>query len=423
MKVLVIGSGGREHTLVWKICQSSRAKEVYCAPGNAGIAKLAQCIPIKPEDIQGLKRFALGKAMDLTVVGPELPLMLGIVDEFERNGLRIFGPGKEAARMEGSKAFAKTFMEKYHIPTASFEIFSDPEKAKIFASTKGGRVVVKADGLAAGKGAIPCRTESQAHETIQKILVDKIFGKAGDRIVVEDFLEGEEASFMALTDGNSFISLATSQDHKSLYDGDKGPNTGGMGAYSPTPFITEEVQKTIINQIIIPTIQGLRQEGKKFKGILYAGLIITKEGPKVLEFNVRFGDPEAQPVLMRMKSDLVELLKATVEEKLEGKEILWDDRASCCVVMASRGYPEKYEKGFEIKGLEEVERMEDVSVFHAGTVEKGGKILTDGGRVLGVTALGQGLKEAIYRSYEAVARICWEGAYFRTDIGKKVLNR
>lgn len=421
MKVLVIGSGGREHALVWKIRQSPKVREVYCAPGNAGIAKLAQCVNIKPEDIQRLKKFSYEKAIDLTVVGPELPLMLGIVDEFERNGLRIFGPSKEAAQIEGSKAFAKTFMQKYGIPTAPFEIFSDPEKAKVFASKKGGKVVVKADGLAAGKGAIPCKSESQAHEAIQEILVGKIFGKAGDRIVIEDLLEGEEASFMALTDGNSFIPLATSQDHKPLYDGDRGPNTGGMGSYSPTPFITEEVQKTILNQIITPTIQGLKEEGKKFKGILYAGLMITKEGPKVLEFNGRFGDPEAQPVLMRMKSDLTDLLEAAVEEELEGNEILWDERTSCCVVMASKGYPEKYEKGFEIKGLEEAERMEDVCVFHAGTGEKGGKILTDGGRVLGVTALGQDLKKAISRSYEAVAKICWDGVYFRTDIGKKAL--
>jgi len=421
MKVLIIGGGGREHTLAWKICQSPKVKEVYCAPGNAGIAKLARCVDIKPEDIQGLKKFAAEKNIDLTVVGPELPLVLGIVDEFEKEGLRIFGPNKDAARIEGSKAFAKAFMKKYGIPTASFEIFSDAEAAKAFASKKEGRVVVKADGLAAGKGAIPCRNESQAHEAIQKILTEKIFGKAGDRIIIEDFLEGEEASFMVLTDGNSFIPLATSQDHKPLYDGDKGPNTGGMGAYSPTPFITGKLHRSIQDQIITPTIQGLKKEGKRFKGIIYAGLMITGEGPKVLEFNVRFGDPEAQPVLMRMRSDLVELLEAVIEERLEGKEITWDGRASCCVVMASKGYPGKYEKGFVIEGLEEVENMDDVYVFHAGTAEKGGKILTDGGRVLGVTALGQGLEKAISRSYEAVAKIYWDGAYFRTDIGKKAL--
>lgn len=423
MKVLVVGSGGREHALVWKISQSREVKEIYCAPGNGGIGRIAECIPIPVSDIEGLKRFALEKGIDLTVVGPELPLTLGIVDSFEEADLSIFGPAKRASEIEGSKVFAKRLMEDYGIPTAEYRVFDDPEGAKDFLNEAVYPLVVKADGLAGGKGAVICRTKEEALKAVVELMEERVFGDAGKKIVVEEFLEGEEASFIVVTDGKDIVAFPPSQDHKALYDGDRGPNTGGMGAYSPAPVVTKEMEERIMKEIIGPLVKALEKEDRPYRGFLYAGLMITKDGPKVLEFNCRMGDPEAQPLIMRMKSDLVSLMEATISGRLKGVSVSWDERAAVCVVMASKGYPGSYEKGKEIRGLEEVERLKDVTVFHGGTKEKDGRFFTSGGRVLGVTALGRDIKEAIHKAYEAVGMVSWEGAYYRKDIGAKALNK
>ncbi len=422
MKVLVIGGGGREHALVWKISQSPLVRRIYCAPGNGGISRLAECVNIKASDIKALAEFAEKEGIDLTVVGPEAPLVEGIVDEFERRGLRIFGPSKKAAMIEGSKAFAKELMCKYGIPTADFEVFSDPDSAKQYVKERGCPIVIKADGLAAGKGVIPVRTLEEAFKAIDVIMVQKTFGEAGSKVVIEDFLEGEEVSYLVFTDGENVVAFPSAQDHKPIYEDDKGPNTGGMGAYSPAPIVTKRVERHILKDIIYPTIKGLAQEGCPYKGVLYAGLIIRDGRAKVLEFNCRFGDPEAQPLLMRLKSDLVEAFNAVIDGTLKDKTLQIDKRPSMCVVMAQEGYPGKYEKGKQITGLEELDDQDDIYIFHAGTELKDGKFYTNGGRVLGVTALGETLPQAIAKAYQATRKISWDGVYYRRDIGFKALK-
>lgn len=422
MKVLVVGSGGREHALVWKISQSPKVSKVYCTPGNAGISEQAELLSIKATDLSGILEFALKEKIDLTVVGPEDPLTRGIVDLFESKGLRIFGPTQRAAEIEGSKAFAKEIMKKYGIPTASYEIFEDPEKATSYIRAKGVPIVVKADGLAAGKGVMVCRTLEEAIDAVDRIMIKKIFGEAGRRVVIEECLEGEEASYIAFTDGKTILPLASSQDHKPVFDEDRGPNTGGMGAYSPAPVINEEVNRRIVEEILRPLIYGMEREGRPYRGVIYAGLMIKENQPKVLEFNARFGDPETQPILMRMRGDIVPLLEACIDGSLSRFKIEWDPRAAVCVVMASKGYPGDYEKGKRIEGLEEVSRMKDIFVFHAGTAHMNGEIVTNGGRVLGVTGLGESIPKAIDWTYQAVRKIHWEGMHYRTDIGKKALR-
>lgn len=421
MKVLVIGSGGREHALVWKISQSPKVSKVYCAPGNAGISEQAELVSIKANDLSGLLEFALKERIDLTVVGPEEPLTRGIVDLFESRGLRIFGPTKKAAEIEGSKVFAKEMMRKYRIPTASHVVFEDRDQAMKYLRQKGAPIVVKADGLAAGKGVTVCRTTEEAIYSLDRIMVERVFGEAGQRVVIEECLEGEEASFIAFTDGEAVLPLASSQDHKSVFDGDQGPNTGGMGAYSPAPVVIEEIHERIINEILRPLIYGMREEGRTYRGVIYAGLMIERGQPKVLEFNARFGDPETQPVLMRMKGDIVPIMEACIDGNLSQLRIEWDHRASVCVVMASKGYPGDYEKGKRIEGLEEVSKMKDIFVFHAGTARMNRQIVTNGGRVLGVTGLGESIPKAIEWTYQAVQKISWEGVHYRKDIGRKAL--
>jgi phosphoribosylamine--glycine ligase len=422
MKVLVVGGGGREHSLVWKIGQSHRVSKVFCAPGNAGIARTAECVDIPVTDLEAVAAFAEGKGVDLTVVGPELPLTMGIVDLFEEKGLRIFGPHREAAEIEGSKVFCKDLLSTYGVPTAQYKAFDNRDDAAAYVDSIAFPVVVKADGLAAGKGVIPSMTKEEALKALDTIMVEKAFGNAGKRVIVEEFLVGEEASFIVLTDGETVLPLASSQDHKPIYDGDRGPNTGGMGAYSPAPVVTEEVHRKIMEEIMIPTIRGMASEGRPYRGVLYGGLMIKDDQPKVLEFNARFGDPENQPIMMRMKGDIVPLLEECIDGNLRGP-IDWDPRWAVCVVMASEGYPGSYEKNKVIRGLDKVAEMEDVFVFHAGTARAARDIVTSGGRVLGVTGLGEGVKEAIDRTYSAVKGIQWDGVYYRTDIGKRALDR
>lgn len=423
MKVLVIGSGGREHALVWKIAQSQRVKKIFCAPGNAGIIQQAECVPIGAEDVPALLNFAKKERMDLTVVGPEAPLTLGIVDAFEEQGLRIFGPSRRAAEIEGSKVLSKEIMKKYGIPSAEFRVFENYSEAAGYVQEKNAPVVVKADGLAAGKGVILCENAKEALAALERIMIRKEFGAAGQRVVVEEFLGGEEASFLVFTDGESLLPLPTSQDHKAVFDDDKGPNTGGMGAYSPAPVVTEEIHRAVMETIMLPTIRALAAEGRKYRGVLYAGLMIRNGTAKVLEFNARFGDPETQPLLMRLKSDLLPILEATLDGNIGEIRPEWDPRPAVCVVMASGGYPGPYAKGKVISGLDEASRVPGAFVFHAGTALKDGKVVTSGGRVLGVTAVGTGIREAIETAYRAAGRITWEGAQYRRDIGRKALNR
>ncbi|MBI9075513.1 MAG: phosphoribosylamine--glycine ligase [Desulfatibacillum sp.] len=419
MKVLVIGSGGREHALVWKLAQSPKVSKVYCAPGNAGMEGMAECLPIKAEDIPALLAFAKENAIGLTVVGPEAPLTEGIVDKFEKAGLMVFGASKAAARLEGSKSFAKALMNKYGIPTAQGKTFTDMEKAHAYLEEVGGRVVVKADGLAAGKGVMVCTTKKQALEAVDLVMGQKAFGDAGKKMVIEEFLVGEEASFLAFTDGKTVIALPSSQDHKAIFDGDKGPNTGGMGAYSPAPVVDAYMHDKIMTEVMIPTVRAMAAEGVPYKGVLYAGLMIDGDDIKVLEFNARFGDPEAQPLLMRLKTDLVDIMEAISREQLHTINLEIDSRAAVCVVLASKGYPGSYDKGMPISGLDDVKRMKDVFVFHAGTALEDGKIVTAGGRVLGVTALGDTIDKAIDKAYKATDKIKWTGVYKRKDIGQK----
>ncbi|WP_457570370.1 phosphoribosylamine--glycine ligase [Desulfurobacterium sp.] len=422
MKVLVIGSGGREHALTWKISKSDRVKEIFAIPGNPGIAQLAKCITIDPTDIKAVADFAEREKIDITVVGPEAPLVAGIVDEFESRGLKIFGPSKEAARLEGSKAFSKEMMKAFGVPTAEFQIFDNPEDAKAYIKEKGAPIVVKADGLAAGKGVVVAQTVEEALEAIDKIMVDRVFGDAGSKVVVEECLKGEEASYLVISDGERYIPLAPAQDHKAVFDGDKGPNTGGMGAYSPAPVLSPELEEEVKKRVIEPMLKGMAERGTPFKGILYAGIMVTEDkGIQVLEFNVRFGDPEAQVILRRMQTDLVELCEKTIEGNLPEK-IDWDERTAICVVLASKGYPGKYEKGKVITGIEEAEKIDDVVVFHAGTAIKDGKLVTNGGRVLNVTAMGKDIREAIDNVYRAVSKIHFDGMHYRKDIGAKALK-
>ncbi len=423
MKILVIGSGGREHALVWKIKQSKKVEKIYCAPGNAGISRMADCVDISPTDVKKILKFAKKEKIDLTVVGPESSLVAGIVDVFEKNGLRIFGPTMKAAELEGSKVFSKEFLEKYKIPTAPFKVFKDSDKAKKYIDSHGAPIVVKADGLAAGKGVIVAQTVEEAKHAVDHIMADKAFGSAGDTIVIESCLTGEEASFIAFTDGKTVLSLPTSQDHKAVYEKDQGPNTGGMGAYSPAPVVTDQVADFVMNRVMLPTVKGLEAEGRPYKGMLYAGLMIDGDTINVLEFNCRFGDPEAQPLLMRLKSDIVDIFEAAIDGRLDRVEMKIDPRPTVCVVMSSGGYPGPYENGKVIKGLTKASECKGVEVFHAGTARKGGRIVTNGGRVLGVTAVGNTLKEAITRAYSAVDEISWTNCYCRRDIGEKALRR
>ncbi len=422
MRVLVVGSGGREHALCWKIAQSEKVDKVYCAPGNAGMTQVADIVSISAGDISGLAAFVEKEKIDFTIVGPELPLVEGIVDEFERLGLPVFGPTKRASILEGSKVFTKKFLTKYKIPTANYAVFTDAAEAKTYLKTHSYPLVIKADGLAAGKGVIICKTRGDAESTVDAMLKKKEFGDAGNTIIVEEFLEGEEASFIALSDGDHILPLASSQDHKPIYDGDQGPNTGGMGAYSPAPVVSKELGEKIVNDVMLATIRGMKDEGRPFVGFLYAGVMVKNGKPYVLEFNVRCGDPETQPLMVRLNSDIVPLFESALEGTLDQVKTEWDKRASICVVMSSRGYPGNYEKGLEITGIEDAEALPDVVVFHAGTKKEGGQLLTNGGRVLGVTAKGETIQAAIDNVYQAVGKIHWEGAHYRKDIGQKALK-
>lgn len=419
MKVLVIGSGGREHALAWKISQSSLLGKLYCAPGNGGTRTIAQNIPISDSDIQGLVDFASKEKIDLTLVGPEIPLALGIVDEFEKHNLPIFGPNKKAAEIEGSKVFAKQFMERHKIPTARFKIADTAEKAfKILNSDEFSLpLVIKADGLAAGKGAIICPTLEKAKETVNSIMVQKQFGEAGNRIIIEEYLRGKEVSFIVISDGTKVLPLVTTKDHKAVYDGDKGPNTGGMGAISPSPFLDKNLFAEVFQTIVFPTIIRMKEEGRNYKGALYIGLMLTEDGPKVLEYNCRFGDPETQPQMLRLESDMVEILLSTIEEKLLDKEVRWSKKASGCVILASGGYPGPYQKGKLIKGLEEMSQVPGITIFHAGTKLESSRYLTNGGRVLGVCASEETLEETMKKIYNAITGVYFEGMHYRRDIG------
>jgi len=421
MRVLVIGGGGREHALVWKLRQSPRIAALYCAPGNAGIAEDAECVPIAADDVKGLLRFAEERRIDLTVVGPELPLTLGLVDRFTAAGLSAFGPTAAAARLEGSKAFTKELLRHERVPTAFFGVFGDPDDAARYVKEVGAPVVVKADGLASGKGVFICPTVAEALEAVDELMRARLFGDAGSRVVVEEFLEGEEVSFMALTDGTTVLPLATSQDHKRALDGDRGPNTGGMGACSPTPIVTPALQDRIMREIMEPVVRGLARHGVRYTGVLYAGLMVQDGRAKVLEFNVRFGDPEAQALLVRLRSDLVDLIERACAGRLAGTTIDWDPRAAVCVVLAAEGYPGAVERGRPIDGVEALRAWQGGKVFHAGTKRPDGALVTDGGRVLGVTALGDTIEHAVTEAYTAVARISWPGMHYRRDIGQRAL--
>ncbi|MDG1844027.1 MAG: phosphoribosylamine--glycine ligase [Nitrospinaceae bacterium] len=417
MRVLILGSGGREHALAWKIAQSPKVNKIYCAPGNAGTASVAENIDISPDNIQALLNFALIKGIGLTVVGPEQPLVKGIADSFEESGLRLFGPSQRAAEIEGSKVFCKDLMKKYGIPTARYESFNSLDQVKLFTK-EDEPVVVKASGLASGKGVVLCRNGKEARSAIQSIMQGKVFGNAGDQVVIEEFLTGQEVSLLAFTDGKTILPLESAQDHKAAFDDDKGPNTGGMGAYSPAPIFTDELKKKVVDDIMIPTVRAMAKEGRYYRGILYAGLMLTESGPKVLEFNARFGDPETQPIMMRIKNDIVPIFEACIDGTLATQTLQWKPESTVCVVMAAKGYPGSYEKGNEISGLN-LDENQQAMVFHAGTKLDNGKVLTNGGRVLGVTALGLNINQAIKNAYSVVDKIKWDGIHFRKDIGSK----
>jgi len=423
MKVLLIGSGGREHAIAWKLAQSKELSKLYIAPGNAGTAQCGQNVPISATDTKKLVDFAKENKVGLAIVGPEDPLAAGAVDAFEAAGIKAFGPGAGAAQLEADKAFAKQLMRSAAISTAEGRIFERFDDAKAYIATRDEALVVKAAGLAAGKGVFVCDEPSDGILAAEKIMCGRIFGTAGDRIIVEDKLLGEEASILAFVDGKNIYVMESSQDHKAIGDGDTGPNTGGMGAYSPAPVVTEEMMDRIAREILVPVVDGMNRNGTPYKGVLYAGLMLTAGGPRVLEFNVRFGDPETQPILMRLKSDLLEVCLAVCDGTLDEVTLEWDERPAVCVVMASGGYPGNYEKGKKITGLQEAEGIDNVVVFHAGTAIKDGDIVTSGGRVLGVTALGQTIAEAKKTAYNAVGRIKFEGAYYRRDIADKAINK
>lgn len=421
MKVLVVGGGGREHALVWKLKQSPRVKEIFCAPGNAGIAALATCVKISAEDIPGLLAFAKDEGIDLTLVGPEAPLCAGIADRFQEAGLKIFGPSRAAAEIEGSKVVAKDIMAKYGIPTARYAVFTSSEDAAQYINQIGAPCVVKADGLAAGKGVIVAMDKETALDAVRSIMVDRDFGEAGKLVVVEECLVGEEVSILAFTDGVNVVPMVSSQDHKRVFDNDQGPNTGGMGAYAPAPVYTPALHRQVMDEIIVPMISALDAEGRAYSGVIYAGLMITGTGPKVLEFNARFGDPETQPVLSLLETDLIEIIDAILEKRLDSIDIKWKKQSSVCVVLASGGYPGSYEKGKVIKGLDQV--SPETMVFHAGTAKKDGEIVTAGGRVLGVTAVGPDILAAIKSAYETVEKISFDGMQYRKDIGRRAIER
>src|SRR5258705_1350111 len=423
MRILVIGSGGREHALVWKIRQSPRVTKIYCAPGSAAIGEFAEPVAIQPEQIEQLANFASKEKIDLTIVGPELPLTLGIADLFESRGLKIFVPNKVAAQLEGSKAFAKEILQQNNIPTATSGTFTDTRDAKEYLARKRAPYVIKADGLAGGKGVIICQSLTEAQSAVEEILIRKVFGRAGDKVVIEEFLDGEEVSFMALTDGMHILPLASSQDHKRVFDGDQGPNTGGMGAYSPAPVVTATLHERILREILTPLLAGLKKKNIDYRGVIYVGLMITEAGPKVLEFNARFGDPECQPIMMRLESDLIPLLEAAINGKLETIQSEWSDEPAVCVVLSAEGYPGSYDKGKEIRGLEKLKNWQKGFVFHAGTVKDNDRWFTSGGRVLGVTARGESIADAVKEVYRAVQEISWDGIHYRKDIARRALRK
>ncbi|HWL10420.1 MAG TPA: phosphoribosylamine--glycine ligase [Planctomicrobium sp.] len=421
MKVLVVGSGGREHVLTWKLKQSPKVTQVFCAPGNAGIGADVVNVDINATDGDRLVQFAKNEKIDLTLIGPEAPLVAGVVDQFKKAGLRVFGPGKAAANLEGSKAYCKDIIRQASVPTADYRVFKDAEAAIHFIQEREETpLVVKADGLAAGKGVTVCETKEEAIAAVNQIMKEKVFGDAGNLLVIEEKLVGQEVSILALVDGKTIITLEAAQDHKAAHDGDTGPNTGGMGAYSPAPFATPELMDTVIQKILIPTVHTMRKTGTEFKGVLYAGLMLTAQGPKVLEYNVRLGDPEAQAILMRLKTDLFDVLCAAADGKLKDlPQLEWDERPAVCVVMASEGYPGTLSTGHPIRGLADADALPDVKVFHAGTAMQKGHVVNTGGRVLGVTALGNDLSDAKRKAYEAVRCIRWKGAWCRKDISDK----
>ena len=421
MKVLIVGSGGREHAIAWKIAQSKKVDKIYCAPGNAGVAEVAECVGIGAMEFEKLADFAQEKEIDLTVIGMDDPLVGGVVDVFEERGLRIFGPRKNAAILEGSKAFSKDLMKKYNIPTAAYENFDDAEKALAYLETADFPIVLKADGLALGKGVLICNTLEEAKEGVKSIMLDKAFGSAGNQMVVEEFMTGREVSVLSFVDGNTIKIMTSAQDHKRAMDGDQGLNTGGMGTFSPSPFYTEEIDEFCKKYIYQATVDAMKAEGREFKGIIFFGLMLTEKGPKVLEYNARFGDPETQVVLPRMKNDIVEVFEACVDGTLDQIELEFEDNAAVCVVLASAGYPLKYEKGLPISGLDTFKDKDSYLVFHAGTkFNEEGTIVTNGGRVLGVTATGATLKEARANAYEATNWVTFDNKYCRSDIGKAI---
>ena len=419
MKILVVGSGGREHTIVWKLKQSPLADKIYCAPGNAGISELAECVPIGAMEFDKLISFAKENAIDYTVIGMDDPLAGGIVDAFEKEGLKVFGPRQNAAILESSKAFSKDLMKKYNIPTASYEVFDDYEAAKEYLQKQSMPIVLKADGLALGKGVLICKTLEEAEQALKEMMKEHKFGSAGNKIVIEEFLEGPEVSILSFCDGKTIIPMVSAQDHKRAFDNDKGLNTGGMGTFSPSKFYTEEMAKNCMETIFQPTVDAMIKENRKFVGIIYFGLMYTKNGMKVIEYNARFGDPETQVILPRLKTDLLEIMLACTNGTLDEINIEWYDNAAVCVILASGGYPVSYEKGYTIIGLEEIAKKENTIVFHSGTAKKDGKFITSGGRVLGITGIGNTIEEAIQTAYEGVKIVDFDKKHFRTDIGKK----
>jgi phosphoribosylamine---glycine ligase len=423
MNILVVGNGGREHTLCWALAKSSHQPKLYCAPGNAGIAQTAECVPVNAEDVPGLVKWCKANKPDLVVVGPEVPLSFGLTDELTKEGFQVFGPTKAGAQVESSKAFTKKLLLDNHIPTAKSDVFTEYDKAMLCLKFKKIPIVIKADGLAAGKGVTVCENRRQAESALENMMKHRAFGEAGHKVVIEEYLEGEEASVLAFVDGDTIVPMVSAQDHKRINDGDKGPNTGGMGAYSPAPVVTEAVSKVILEKILKPTVEALKKMGIVYKGVLYAGLMITREGPKVIEYNCRFGDPETQVVLPRLKTDFVDVCLAVAQGKLSQIKIEWDSRPAACVVMASQGYPGNYAKGKTIQGLEKANQLPNTHVFHAGTSLANGKVVTSGGRVLGVTGLGTNIQEAILTAYQAVKQITFEGAHYRKDIGWRALKR
>jgi len=419
MKVLVVGSGGREHAIVWKLSQSKKVSKIFCAPGNAGISEIAECVNIPATDIEEITNWAVDNKIDLAIIGMDDPLMLGIVDLMEEKGIRVFGPKKNAAIIEGSKVFAKELMKKYNIPTAGYEVFEDTSLAIEYLKKCDYPVVLKADGLALGKGVLICNTLEEALDGVNQIMVEKKFGDAGNKMIVEEFIEGPEVSVLSFCDGENIIPMVSAQDHKRALDGDKGLNTGGMGTFSPSKYYTKEIHEQCIKTIYKPTLEAMKKEGRPFTGIIFFGLMLTNKGPKVLEYNARFGDPEAQVVLPRLKTDLVEIVEAAIDKKLDSVNVEWDNKSTVCVILASGGYPVSYEKGYEITGLEEQKSKEDIIVFHAGTSKKDNKIVTNGGRVLGITAIGSSIEDARDKAYKAVNEVNFEKKHYRTDIGIK----